>query len=85
VTYSFVATHPGTFVYESGTNPDVQVPMGLFGALIVRPTAGQYFVYNDAGKPAGQSSEFNPGSFDEMGDSLASGENLVLQSEVTRR
>jgi len=40
-TYSFVATHPGTFVYESGTNPDVQVPMGLFGALVVRPAAGQ--------------------------------------------
>ena len=40
VTYSFVADHPGTFLYESGTDPDVQVRMGLFGALIVRPSGG---------------------------------------------
>ena len=40
VTYSFTADHPGTFLYESGTDPDVQVRMGLFGALVVRPTAG---------------------------------------------
>jgi FtsP/CotA-like multicopper oxidase with cupredoxin domain len=39
VTYSFVAENPGTFVYESGTNPEKQVRMGLFGALIVRPSA----------------------------------------------
>jgi FtsP/CotA-like multicopper oxidase with cupredoxin domain len=39
VTYSFVAANPGTFVYESGTNPEKQVRMGLFGALIVRPSA----------------------------------------------
>ncbi|MCW2761584.1 MAG: hypothetical protein JWR85_1785 [Marmoricola sp.] len=38
VTYSFTATHPGTFLYESGTNPEKQVRMGLFGAMIVRPT-----------------------------------------------
>jgi FtsP/CotA-like multicopper oxidase with cupredoxin domain len=38
VTYSFVASNPGTFIYESGTDQDVQVRVGLFGALIVRPT-----------------------------------------------
>ncbi len=38
VTYSFVANHPGTYIYESGTNPQKQVRMGLFGTLIVRPT-----------------------------------------------
>jgi hypothetical protein len=37
VTYTFTATHPGTFMYHSGTTPEVQVEMGLFGALIVRP------------------------------------------------
>ncbi len=41
VTYSFVASEPGTYLYESGTNPEKQVRMGLFGALIVRPTAGR--------------------------------------------
>ena len=38
MTYSFIAEHPGTFLYESGTNPQLQVLMGLVGALIVRPT-----------------------------------------------
>lgn len=38
MTYSFVAEEPGTYVYQSGTNPAVQTQMGLFGALIVRPT-----------------------------------------------
>lgn len=46
VTYSFVAGEPGTYLYESGTNPQKQVRLGLFGALVVRPTAGATFVYN---------------------------------------
>lgn len=46
VTYSFVASNPGSFLYESGTNPQKQVHMGLFGALIVRPTMGASFGYN---------------------------------------
>ena len=40
VTYSFVASNPGSYIYESGTTPQKQVRMGLFGALIVRPTMG---------------------------------------------
>ena len=35
--YTFEATHPGTYLYYSGTNPAFQVEMGLVGALIVRP------------------------------------------------
>ncbi len=35
-----IAKNPGTFIYESGTDQDVQVRVGLFGALVVRPTAG---------------------------------------------
>jgi FtsP/CotA-like multicopper oxidase with cupredoxin domain len=38
VTYSFRASQPGTFMYNSGTRLDLQVEMGLVGALIVRPT-----------------------------------------------
>jgi hypothetical protein len=37
VTYTFVANRPGTFYYQSGTNLDKQLEMGLFGAIIVRP------------------------------------------------
>jgi FtsP/CotA-like multicopper oxidase with cupredoxin domain len=37
VTYTFTPTEPGTYLYHSGTEPDLQVEMGLVGALIVRP------------------------------------------------
>lgn len=37
VTYTFVAGEPGTYQYHSGSQPDLQVEMGLYGALIVRP------------------------------------------------
>jgi len=36
VTYTFTATEPGTYLYHSGTRPDLQVEMGLYGAIIVR-------------------------------------------------
>jgi FtsP/CotA-like multicopper oxidase with cupredoxin domain len=48
ITYSFVASSPGSFVYESGTMPQKQVRMGLFGALVVRPTLGANFAYGRA-------------------------------------
>ncbi|OGV41178.1 MAG: hypothetical protein A2X46_07455 [Lentisphaerae bacterium GWF2_57_35] len=38
VTYTFTATEPGTYLYYSGTQWDLQNEMGLVGALIVRPT-----------------------------------------------
>lgn len=37
VTYTFTAEQPGTYQYHSGTRPDLQVEMGLYGALIVEP------------------------------------------------
>lgn len=37
VTYTFPATRPGTYRYESGSRPERQVAMGLAGALIIRP------------------------------------------------
>ena len=37
VTYTFTATAPGTYSYYSGTQPDLQIEMGLFGAIIVTP------------------------------------------------
>jgi hypothetical protein len=68
VTYSFAASEPGTFVYQSGTDPATQVRMGLFGVLIVRPPlgpSGEYYVNN---RP---DSQFNPDT-----------EFLVLLSEI---
>lgn len=40
VQYAFAAREAGTYLYHSGTRPDVQIEMGLVGALIVRPAAG---------------------------------------------
>jgi FtsP/CotA-like multicopper oxidase with cupredoxin domain len=37
VTYRFTATKPGTYAYYSGTQADIQIEMGLFGAIVVRP------------------------------------------------
>src|SRR5262249_18447865 len=38
VTYTFTATSPGTRAYYSGTQGDLQVEMGLYGAIIVLPS-----------------------------------------------
>jgi len=46
VSYAFKAEEPGTYLYESGTEPDKQIQMGLYGALIVYPTLGTGFAYN---------------------------------------
>jgi FtsP/CotA-like multicopper oxidase with cupredoxin domain len=67
VTYRFVAKRPGTFLYESGTNTDKQVQMGLYGAIIVRPAGLPDWAYEPV--TGGQSTQFN-------------GEFLLLFSEL---
>ncbi len=37
VTYTFTASAPGTHAYYSGTQGDLQIEMGLYGAVIVLP------------------------------------------------
>jgi FtsP/CotA-like multicopper oxidase with cupredoxin domain len=39
VAYTFVASTPGTHAYYSGTQGDLQIEMGLFGAIIVLPAS----------------------------------------------
>ena len=39
VTYTFVASTPGTHAYYSGTQPDLQIELGLYGAVVVLPNA----------------------------------------------
>src|SRR6516165_9108425 len=38
VTYTFTASSPGTHAYYSGTQGDLQIEMGLYGAIIVLPS-----------------------------------------------
>jgi hypothetical protein len=41
VTYNFTATNPGTYSYYSGTRPELQIEMGLYGAVVVLPSTPQ--------------------------------------------
>jgi len=42
VTYTFPATEPGTYMYHSGTRTELQVELGLLGALIIRPSGAGF-------------------------------------------
>lgn len=75
VTYTFKATRPGTFVYESGTKPQQQVPMGLFGALVVRPAQADQM--NDR-----TDSKFDNSEVFATGGPTLSEEYMVLLSEI---
>ncbi|MFZ5998474.1 MAG: multicopper oxidase domain-containing protein [Nitrospirota bacterium] len=51
VSYTFTASQPGTYTYYSGTKPDLQIEMGLVGAIIVRPATnptGQAYNHADS-------------------------------------
>ena len=48
VEYTFTPSEPGTYHYHSGTRPELQVEMGLVGAIVVRPTTGSDHAYNHA-------------------------------------
>jgi len=39
VSYTFTASTPGTHAYYSGTQGDLQIEMGMYGAIIVLPSA----------------------------------------------
>jgi FtsP/CotA-like multicopper oxidase with cupredoxin domain len=42
-TYEFVVKDPGTYWYHSHQDTENQVPMGLYGALVVEPAQGQRY------------------------------------------
>ncbi|MTI84484.1 MAG: ferroxidase [Firmicutes bacterium] len=47
IDYSFFANKPGIYLYESGTNSEKQIQMGLYGVIIVRPEG-----YSTPGHPS---------------------------------
>jgi FtsP/CotA-like multicopper oxidase with cupredoxin domain len=73
ITYSFVASRPGTFLYESGTDPQTQVRMGLFGALIVRPALGADYAYDNPKTRFTTSTNSGPNTGEEF---------MILLSEI---
>jgi FtsP/CotA-like multicopper oxidase with cupredoxin domain len=58
VNYRFVASSPGTYLYESGTNPAKQVQMGLYGGLVVRPAGQPSQAYAEADTAFNPSTEY---------------------------
>jgi FtsP/CotA-like multicopper oxidase with cupredoxin domain len=56
VTYTITASAPGTRAYYSGTQPDLQIEMGLYGATVVIPnTVPPGCISVGPGKDVGQS------------------------------
>lgn len=67
VSYTFTASRPGTYLYQSGTQPGLQTEMGLTGALIVYPAgvpAGAKWAYNHAGSAYDRETLFVVGDID---------------------
>lgn len=42
-TYTFTGLRPGTYLYQTGTHPSVQVQMGLYGVITVEGVAGEAY------------------------------------------
>lgn len=77
VTYSFTPQVPGTYQYHSGSQPDLQVEMGLYGALIVRPATATDACTVEPTTPAGVSGR----AYDHP-DACYDREYLYLLSEI---
>lgn len=58
VTYTFTAGSPGSYLYESGSDVDKQVQMGLYGSLIVRPAGHPTWVNNRSDSAFTQGKEY---------------------------
>lgn len=58
VMYRFHPSEPGTYIYESGTDPGKQVQMGLYGALVIRPAGHADWAYDNAGTKFNTGTEF---------------------------
>jgi FtsP/CotA-like multicopper oxidase with cupredoxin domain len=86
VTYTFIASQPGTYTYYSGTQPDLQIELGLVGALIVRPanfnvaSPATRKAYNDGPNPLNHDT-VKPGR-DQLPDSAFDQEYLFLLTDL---
>jgi len=80
VTYEFTPQQPGTYQYYSGTRPDLQVEMGLYGAIVVRPSATSAGVA--ACSAPGYADALNSGAAYGHPDTCFDREYLFLLSEI---
>jgi len=88
VTYTFVASQPGTYLYHSGTDPALQVDMGLVGAIVVRPAvAGR--AYAQPGTEYDREylfllSEMDPAIHGQVYDDVAAGRPIAVDTTAFR-
>jgi FtsP/CotA-like multicopper oxidase with cupredoxin domain len=74
---------PGTFRYESAANPAMEVPMGLYGALVVRPAAaGQ--AYNNVTSAYDNEAVLVLSEIDPAFNIYVNANNTVIESTPTR-
>ncbi len=78
VSYSFVATKAGTHSYYSGTRPDLQVEMGLYGALIVLPSTPA----TCSAAPQTGSFKLAPSAYDSLASTCYDREYLFQFAEI---
>jgi len=64
VTLSWTSLKPGTYLYETGTHPSIQAPMGLYGVLVVTGAEPVVTAGTPATVVAGQAF---PGAFPNLG------------------
>jgi FtsP/CotA-like multicopper oxidase with cupredoxin domain len=84
VRYTFTASQPGTYMYHSGTQPELQIEMGLVGAIIVRPTAHPDWAYDNAGTYFDHENLFLLTSMDPAIHALAE-QNRFAEIDLTAR
>ena len=77
VSYSFVASKPGTYLYNSGTRQDLQIEMGMVGAIIVRPTG-----FNKSNKTTWKAYGTTDSAFDQEYLFLLTEMDPVIHDEV---
>lgn len=84
ISYQIAARRPGVFLYESGTNPEEEVQMGLYGTLVIRPIG-----YNTPSHPnyktaygAGTGSKFDVEKILVLGELDGKMHNLLSQGEM---
>jgi hypothetical protein len=84
VTYTFTASEPGTYTYYSGTESELQVEMGLVGAIVVRPAGQPDWAYDDASTSFDHEVLFLLTSMDPLIHQLAE-QNRFGEIDVTTR
>jgi FtsP/CotA-like multicopper oxidase with cupredoxin domain len=84
VSYTFTATEPGTYSYYSGTESELQIEMGLVGAIIVRPAGQPDWAYDEPSTSFDHEVMFLLTSMDPIIHQLAE-QNRFAEIDLTQR